>query len=294
MPPVRHPCGHCALVFPTASGVRRHIAHSRACYAQWEAQLSRPLFHGAQDGPVNLNDEPGPGFGDEDLPEYEPAAAANGEGNPEDAHQRAEDETIPRYAQVFDEKDVADIFGNAETTFDAMKAAQEAGGQGDYAPFADKEEWELAEWLIKNVNQRATEEFLKLGIVCSIHDKSVTGTHRDATQTRERTKPTFRNKNAFLKVVDQLPTGPEWRCELIRAHGEVEADGDVSDRDVEELELWIRDPVACVQELIGNPAFNGEIAYAPERVYTDIDGRSRRYDEMWTGDWWWEMQVSSS
>ena len=41
----------------------------------------------------------------------------------------------------------------------------------------------------------------------------------------------------------------------------------------EELELWMRDPVACIQELIGNPAFNGSMAYAPEKVYVDQEGQ---------------------
>lgn len=61
---------------------------------------------------------------------------------------------------------------------------------------------------------------------------------------------------------------------------------------VKPLELWRRDPVACVRELIGNPAFRTELAYAPEKAYADRHGRTRRYDEMWTGDWWWETQVS--
>ena len=29
-------------------------------------------------------------------------------------------------------------------------------------PFADEEEWELAQWLMKNVMQTATDQFLKL------------------------------------------------------------------------------------------------------------------------------------
>lgn len=61
----------------------------------------------------------------------------------------------------------------------------------------------------------------------------------------------------------------------------------------EELELWMRNPVTCVQELIGNPAFNRSIAYAPEKVYIDREGQTHRYDEMWTGDWWWKIQVSN-
>jgi hypothetical protein len=59
----------------------------------------------------------------------------------------------------------------------------------------------------------------------------------------------------------------------------------------EKLELWRRDPVDCVRELLGNPAFKKDMKYAPERVYEDVEGNSRVFDEMWTGDWWWETQV---
>ena len=62
----------------------------------------------------------------------------------------------------------------------------------------------------------------------------------------------------------------------------------------ETLELWRRDPVECVRELIGNPAFQNGMRYAPERVYADEDGKTRVYKEMWSGDWWWDMQVCPS
>jgi hypothetical protein len=62
----------------------------------------------------------------------------------------------------------------------------------------------------------------------------------------------------------------------------------------EELELWMRDPVACIRELIGNPAFNGSVAYTPEKVYVDQEGQERQYDKMWSGDWWWKTQVRRS
>lgn len=101
--------------------------------------------------------------------------------------------------------------------------------------------------------------------------------------------------------MDKLPTGPEWTCRLVRVHGDLgplddsELEDDVAeDGQTEELELWMRDPVACVRELMGNPAFDGSMAYAPEKVYIDAEGRTRRYDEMWTADWWWDMQVSPS
>ena len=62
----------------------------------------------------------------------------------------------------------------------------------------------------------------------------------------------------------------------------------------EDLELWLRDPVECIRELIGNPAFREYISYAPEHAYADEAGAIRIFDEMWTADWWWETQVSTT
>jgi hypothetical protein len=109
-------------------------------------------------------------------------------------------------------------------------------------------------------------------------------------QTRSRYQPSYQTNYTLLKKIDQLPTGPEWMCKIIRVTGELL--GRDNKPIVEEHELWIRDPVECLRNLIGNPSFREHMAYAPEKVYTDKEGRNRQYDEMWTGDWWWETQVS--
>jgi hypothetical protein len=94
----------------------------------------------------------------------------------------------------------------------------------------------------------------------------------------------------FQKKLDKLPKGPGWTCEIVTSTGDrVGLDGKLM---TEKHELWRRDPVECVQELIGNPAFKEYISYVPEPVYADPEGKTRTYDEMWTGDWWWTMQVS--
>ena len=91
-------------------------------------------------------------------------------------------------------------------------------------------------------------------------------------------------------MVDKLQTGPGWFCEIVDLAGDqVGEDGRTL---VEDLELWRRDPVECVSELMGNPAFKDYISYVPEHVYTDEAGQDRIYDEMWTADWWWKTQVS--
>jgi hypothetical protein len=90
--------------------------------------------------------------------------------------------------------------------------------------------------------------------------------------------------------VDQLPTGPSWSCEIVKVDGDRVGDG--GETMAEELELWMRDPVECVKELVGNPAFKKLMSFVPERVYADENGMNRIYDEMWTADWWWKTQVS--
>ncbi|KAG6852687.1 hypothetical protein C0991_009891, partial [Blastosporella zonata] len=49
--------------------------------------------------------------------------------------------------------------------FEKIHREQEAGRQTQWGPFKDEEEWQLAEWLIQNVGQTQTDEFLKLPIV---------------------------------------------------------------------------------------------------------------------------------
>ena len=99
----------------------------------------------------------------------------------------------------------------------------------------------------------------------------------------------FHNSYLYLKKVDQLPTGLEWHCEVITAQGDImDENGSCM---VEDLELWFRDPVEYVRELLSNPAFIDYISFTPEHVYSNSEGKERIFDEMWTADWWWETQV---
>ncbi|KAK0440879.1 uncharacterized protein EV420DRAFT_1279061 [Desarmillaria tabescens] len=82
--------------------------------------------------------------------------------------------------------------------------------------------------------------------------------------------------------------GLEWECEIFEIVGD-EVDEKGNNR-TEEVELWKRDPVACVRKLIGDPRFINCICYAPERIYKDSNGTSRVYSKMATADWWWEIQ----
>ena len=56
---------------------------------------------------------------------------------------------------------------SAQTYFENLLAEQRAKGQDAWAPFEDEEEWGLAQWLMLNVGQNATDKFLKLPIASS-------------------------------------------------------------------------------------------------------------------------------
>ena len=59
----------------------------------------------------------------------------------------------------------------------------------------------------------------------------------------------------------------------------------------ETVELWRRDLIECVQELIGNPEFKQYTKYAPYRLFMNDDGTGQCWDEMASGSWWWDVQV---
>ncbi|KAG1835333.1 hypothetical protein DFJ58DRAFT_908621 [Suillus subalutaceus] len=91
-----------------------------------------------------------------------------------------------------------------------------------------------------------------------------------------------------MKAIDQLSRGTEWQLKRITVQGnKLTNNGQCKTKD---LELWLRDPVDCIHELMANPEFDHMVSYVPERVFADVEGKTRWYDEMWTGDWWWEMQ----
>ena len=46
-----------------------------------------------------------------------------------------------------------------------MVREEQKNGDSPWAPFKDEEKWKLAQWLITNVGQNATDKYLKLPIV---------------------------------------------------------------------------------------------------------------------------------
>ncbi|KAJ7880813.1 hypothetical protein B0H14DRAFT_3764554 [Mycena olivaceomarginata] len=208
------------------------------------------------------------------FPTAEPEPGAHTRKRQRATVEEVEDED-ERYVQDFPEHfEAGKGMDECKTYFETLRDNQKAEGSAPWYPFESEEEWELAQWLITSgLSQTKTDDYLKLNVVC------------------ERIKPSFSNNSAFLKFVDALPSGPQWYCNTFELVGD-ECEPDQQPKK-ETVEMWYRNPIECMKELLGNPSFAGKQGYKPIRVYKRFkDGQysNQEFTEMWTADWWWAIQ----
>ncbi|KAJ7817000.1 hypothetical protein B0H13DRAFT_2242347 [Mycena leptocephala] len=86
-------------------------------------------------------------------------------------------------------------------------------------------------------------------------------------------------RTEFFGKIDDLPGGVKWQCK------EIDVKGDLPDLDKDPTSATMRG-----ETLIGNPMFRNAMRFGPEELYTDEKGQIRLFEEMWTGDWWKEIQ----
>ena len=58
--------------------------------------------------------------------------------------------------------------------------------------------------------------------------------------------------------------------------------------EIESGTLWTRNILQCIQLLLGHLPFADHTVYGPSRLFDSNGGRI--YNEIHTGNWWWEMQ----
>ncbi|KAJ6457475.1 hypothetical protein C8R47DRAFT_1328444 [Mycena vitilis] len=294
-------CGYCHIGFSSGARVRSHHKQSGACKKKIEDELQtrlqnltsrptrprrrtgkgpdapNPALPSADDLTGILDDIPfendlphaQPGLTDSDATRDQDAALpAAGNETPTGRH--------PNWTERPEERLYAGAtFGGKKTAFEIIHDDEVLKEGVVLGPFKDDDEWQLAKWLIKNVGHTATEEFLNLAIIS------------------ERASPSYTRKADFFEKIDSLPGGVEWHCKVLDTTGDLpDLDKDPSGATLktERLELWFRDPVECVAELIGNPAFKDVMCYIPEKVFTAREGGQEVINEMWTAGWWWEIQ----
>ncbi|KIM64572.1 hypothetical protein SCLCIDRAFT_23311 [Scleroderma citrinum Foug A] len=248
MSPLR--CNYCLKPMATEAGIKRHIAQSPACRKQWAKLLDRLKFTVSD----NVNDQPPEQMNVDilDYP-YEWGNAVDGIDGPDDVfdvpdghlvHQTCVDvdpgppnltEPPSKHARVEEENEdshcwpssgrfteqfpgiAATILGRKEMIFESLEAAELEKGESEWAPFCDEDEWELAQFLMKNLGQTKIDELLKLSHMW-------------------KSGVSFNNACSFLKCINSLNTGPPWICEMINVEGDVEGEDGAMKQ--EKVELW--------------------------------------------------------
>ncbi|KAJ8593890.1 hypothetical protein M405DRAFT_920744, partial [Rhizopogon salebrosus TDB-379] len=130
--------------------------------------------------------------------------------------------------------------------FERMKAHdfEPAREHNVYYPFSDREEWELAKFLVDNLNQGQITRFLKLLWVRS--------------ETRQ--PPQFKSAQRLMTFIDALPKGPRWRCTTIQTEGYITT---------HPVHLIWRDALEVTKHIFGNPAFANDMEFDPYEIHVN-------------------------
>jgi Plavaka transposase len=91
----------------------------------------------------------------------------------------------------------------------------------------------------------------------------------------------FRSTGEYFRSLDSVAA---LRCGW--KEREVVSNGNGVDAIV--VRYWYRDPLAVVQDILGDQDLANDFIWAPSKSY-DQDG-NRIYTELSTGEWWWSMQ----
>jgi hypothetical protein len=165
MPPISKRCPYCRKTFSTQRSVNQHISASTTCLKEWHKDIVRKDDNTPKCRPTN-SPEPKP---HDDFPcpdlthEFDDAANQTNLEDEDDTH---EDHlaTPKRYFEPFPGR-AGDALRQEKTRFETLEEEQRLEGKLPWEPFASREEWGLAEWLMKNVGQTSTDQYLQLPIV---------------------------------------------------------------------------------------------------------------------------------
>jgi hypothetical protein len=200
-------CGFCGKALPNASALNKHIKRTVACNKASHQEFGTYVANiwNAPQAPAaglsGFSSEPAPEMVGPPMPEViqgdsetsepddqldqdleaildipEPPAPSPPPQAPstnpyrttieeipdEDAHSKSHIEYFP------EDRKAGAGWGYDVPLFESIRREQEESGTSQWGPFNSKEEWELAEWLIRNVGQKQTDAFLKLSIVCLV------------------------------------------------------------------------------------------------------------------------------
>ncbi|KAF7298595.1 hypothetical protein MIND_00806500 [Mycena indigotica] len=287
--PAMPKCAFCSARIATKQGLVSHQMQNKRCLQVQERLSQREdkneAFHDSPRLKTGTDEAMDIDFNSEQVnellhdPEEPPRQRPRVEEVPDDTTNDPISSYDPRYLhrqQYPSDRKAGKGQWKESTPFEEWRQATENSGEEICSPFPSLEDWDIGRWLIRSgLSQGSIDEFLHL------------------KKVRDKLEPPFATSRAFFKHIDSLPAGPAWMCTPMNITGD-ELDGNGNAK-VEVVKLWHRNPLECIAELLGNPAFKSEQTFKPMRLFrtrNESTGElgNREYDEMWTGTWWWDTQ----
>ena len=135
-------------------------------------------------------------------------------------------------------------------------------------PFESEEEYNFAELV--------TLQGLSAGVI----DNMLKGNYGLKDSLCSSLKSNYHLRQKIDRMEDGLGHGSWKKSKLSMAW---------NDQHPDNIPFWHRDVIECAKWLLRQPAYEDHLTYAPIRSFNDAG--QRVYDEMHTGEWWWEKQV---
>ena len=163
--------------FSTQRAVNQHISASKKCLKEWHKKIIRKNDNSSPKRRCIYSPEPGLlDFSNPDLthtlndadnfPELEQQTLSDRawQATIDDEDGNDLTSTPIRYVEPFPGP-AGEASRHEKTRFEVLQQIQESEVKAPWEPFASRAEWGLAEWLMKNVGQGKTDEYLQLPIV---------------------------------------------------------------------------------------------------------------------------------
>jgi hypothetical protein len=147
----------------------------------------------------------------------------------------------------------------------------------DYFPFANEEEFQLADFMFSRVQMSAGNTSLLMDLWAAYQEAKNTSAD-----------PPFNSAKDLSDVIDSIPLG-----DIPWEGFKVKYDGDVPDNAPswmnKHYEVWYRNPLDVMECQIGNPDFGNEMDYTLKELFGK--NKKRQYTGLMSGQWAWNQVV---
>jgi hypothetical protein len=148
----------------------------------------------------------------------------------------------------------------------------------NWAPYENRTQFEAAEFLFSRAQMSGPNIDTLLNLWA-------------ATLAPHGAVPPFTSHKDMYDKIDSTQLGDvRWESSSIK-YGGARPDHDVPDWMTAKNDIWFRDPLMLVHNMLSNPDFKDEFDYAPFQEY-DHDG-NHQFQDFMSGNWAWKQCVSS-